>query len=419
MVYTVYRSEIVYNGENRDYYLTYYIICFFLIIFSILNFYIKKNIQEYLVISIISIVVSLYVIEGYLTTYNDRTYKAITGKKFDNRTKFEIYKDKKKINDQTSVIVSPDFYLYKDYEIFPFSGTSNSETIFCNENGYYFIYQSDRYGFNNPDDQWDQKEIEYLLIGDSYAQGACVNRPNDIASVLRNLTSKPVLNLGQSGNGPLIEYATLREYLQPNIKKILWLYYEGNDLYSLDNELKSKFLINYIKDLNFSQNLKLKQRQIDDLTKKTIDLKMLNIEKQSLFLKFLKLNLIRSKLNLFLPEKNRPVKTIPVQTAQPEFKKIMKLANELAIKNKSKLYFIYLPSYSRYISKYDNSGYNSVKKIVNDLNIPFIDINKEVFKKESNPLDLFPFSVKILLNSHYNVKGYKKVAEIIYKYSNN
>ena len=27
--YTVYRSEIVYNGENRDYYLTYYIICFF------------------------------------------------------------------------------------------------------------------------------------------------------------------------------------------------------------------------------------------------------------------------------------------------------------------------------------------------------------------------------------------------------
>ena len=75
-------------------------------------------------------------------------------------------------------------------------------------------------------------------------------KPNDIASVLRNLTSKPVLNLGQSGNGPLIEYATL-EYLQPNIKKILWLYYEGNDLYSLDNELKSKFLINYIKDLNF------------------------------------------------------------------------------------------------------------------------------------------------------------------------
>ena len=36
--------------------------------------------------------------------------------------------------------------------------TSNSETIFCNENGY-FIYQSDRYGFNNPDDQWDQKKL--------------------------------------------------------------------------------------------------------------------------------------------------------------------------------------------------------------------------------------------------------------------
>ena len=64
------------------------------------------------------------------------------------------------------------------------------------------------------------KKIEYLLIGDSYAQGACVNRPNDIASVLRNLTSKPA-HLGQSGNGPLIEYATLREYLQPNIKNLM------------------------------------------------------------------------------------------------------------------------------------------------------------------------------------------------------
>ena len=29
--------------------------------------------------------------------------------------------------------------------IFPFAGISNSKTIFCNENGYYSIYESDRY----------------------------------------------------------------------------------------------------------------------------------------------------------------------------------------------------------------------------------------------------------------------------------
>ena len=69
----------------------------------------------------------------------------------------------------------------------------------------------------------------------------------------------------------------------------------------------------------------------------------------------------------------------------------MKLANELAIKNKSKLYFIYLPSYSRYISKYDNSGYNSVKNC-DDLVFHLLILIRRFLK--SNPLDLFPFSVK-------------------------
>ena len=75
---------------------------------------------------------------------------------------------------------------------------NNKKTIYCNENGYYSIYQSDRYGFNNPDEEWDNKETEYLIVGDSFTDGACVNRPNDIASVLRILSNKSVLNLGYS-----------------------------------------------------------------------------------------------------------------------------------------------------------------------------------------------------------------------------
>ena len=116
----------------------------------------------------------------------------------------------------------------------------------CNENGYYSIYHSDRYGFNNPDKEWDSKEIEYLLVGDSFTHGACVNRPHDVASVLRKYSKKNVLNLGQIGNGPLIEYATLREYSDLNIKKVIWRYYEGNDLSDLETELTNKILKKYI-----------------------------------------------------------------------------------------------------------------------------------------------------------------------------
>ena len=72
------------------------------------------------------------------------------------------------------------------------------------------------------------------------------------------------MNLGLGGNGPLIEYATLREYLNVNVKKVIWIYY-GNDIENLVVEKKNNILIKYLDDLNFTQNLKLKQNEIDNL----------------------------------------------------------------------------------------------------------------------------------------------------------
>ena len=93
-----------------------------------------------------------------------------------------------------------------------------------------------------------------------------------------------------------------------------------------------------------------------------------------------------------------------------EFKKILSLVKELAKKNGSNLYFVYFPEYSRYKNNYDNSNYILIKKIVDELNISFIDINKKVFEKEREPLNLFPFG----LFGHYNQNGYRKIAEAIY-----
>ena len=44
-----------------------------------------------------------------------------------------------------------------------------------------------------------------------------------------------------------------------------------------------------------------------------------------------------------------------------------------------------------------------------ELNIPFISAHEEIFKKTENPLQFFPFE----RNGHYNLKGYKRVAETI------
>ncbi len=412
LIYTLYRSEIIYAGNKRNYYSTYYTVSIFLIFFSITTFYISAKIKEYLIIILLSSIVSLFIFEGYLTykiNKKYRIYEKFSGKKWDRRTPVEIYNDLKKEDNQIAMSIRATLHETENYSIFSLGGISNSKTIHCNENGYYSIYNSDRHGFNNPDKEWDSKEIEYLLVGDSFTHGSCVNRPNDIGSILRNLSNnKSVLNLGYRGNGPLTEYATLREYLTPNVKKVLWVYY-ANDLSGLTTEKNQKILNNYFNDTSYVQNIKLKQNLIDENIKKFItkyEKRLKKKEKKSIKKEFIKLY----NLRILIFGKKKEVPAAPLL----DFKKILEQAKEITKKNNSKLYFVYLPSYYRYVNftnKEDiNDIYNSIKDIMAELEIPFIDIHKEVFEKEKNPLDLVPFEEI----GHYTVEGYKKVGQAIY-----
>ena len=430
LIYIFYKAEIYWNGSQVNYYKLYYNISFSLIIFSTISFFINQSIKEYLIITSISLIVGLYISEAYLTfkkqtkievfrkyketneqSLNNQKYKIYkkeTGKEYDKRSPLEVFKDLKKVTNKITLHISPSENLSNKKNLLNLGGISDSEIIYCNENGYYSIYKSDRYGFNNPDFEWDKKETEYLLVGDSFTHGACVNRDDDIASVLRTLSNKSSLNLGMNGNGPLMEYATLREYLKPNVKKVIWLYYEGNDLINLFEENQHDLLKNYLNNLTFTQNLKFRQKEIDDLLNKFIEIELNKSQNKKklttqteFFLQFIKFYNLR---NYFYPIKTR----IPLLQ---DFKKIVELTKDLVTKNNSKLYFVYLPEYYRYKNGYNDDSYIHVKKIINELNIPFIDIQKIIFEKEEDPLKLFPFGQF----GHYNVIGYKKIADNIYK----
>ena len=91
--------------------------------------------------------------------------------------------------------------------LFPVSGLSRTLTVLCEEQRRRPVtYRSDPHGFRNRETAG--AAIEWAAIGDSFTQGACVDEGRGFVDLLGRQLGK-ALNLGMSGNGPLLELATL------------------------------------------------------------------------------------------------------------------------------------------------------------------------------------------------------------------
>ena len=384
-----------------------------------------------------STIVCLYLLELFLIVSNidrDKIERQLIkyikqSNDFDIRGPYEFYENYKKKNPKTvmsiSAAINPEFKISENRKIFALSNVSNRENILCNENGYFATFMSDRYGFNNPDSEWEKKNINYLLIGDSNTHGYCVNENQNIAGNLRKITNGTIslINLGQGGNGPLKNYATLREYISLiNVKKILWIHTEGNDISDLYDELQNLILYQYFIDPEFNQELSLMQDKIDEqllikLTQEKIKylIFLKQLEKEKKYIKYLKLHrLVRFKNKAFRALKKYNDSTINDQFINLKFKKIINLTKKIAKENRAEFYFIYLPSYHGYKEKIVNTGnenYEKIINLINDLNIPIIDLRKKIFEDHYDPLSLIPFRTK----GHFNETGYSLIASMIYE----
>ena len=144
----------------------------------------------------------------------------------------------------------------------PLSSVSNRLTLVCNESGSWVDFKTDSRGFNNPDDVWGLDSLEIAALGDSFTHGYCVPADRNFVAVIRQ-AHRATLNLGMSGDGPLLMLATLKEYaarFRPRI--VLWCYYEGNDLTDLQIERKSALLNQYLTD-GFTQSALARQDDLD------------------------------------------------------------------------------------------------------------------------------------------------------------
>src|SRR5215472_7886711 len=95
--------------------------------------------------------------------------------------------------------------------LLPLSSRSRSVTLGCNEGDQrdFPVWHTDRYGFNNDDTVYAYPE-RILIVGDSFAQGSCVQQSENVAAILRR-AGYPTSSVGIGGYGPIFALATLKE----------------------------------------------------------------------------------------------------------------------------------------------------------------------------------------------------------------
>lgn len=309
-------------------------------------------------------------------------------------------------------------------ELFPVGAISNKTTILCNESGQYITYESDEHGFRNPQGIWKFPRADVAALGESFAQGYCV--PNGKTFVDRLRTIYPVtLNLGMSGESALLQLAAMKEYLPRYAPPIvLWFYCEGIDLSDLRVEAGDSLLMRYLEP-NFSQGLLTRQNEIDHVLRrfsadidKSASLAKLNPAYHAFIgrsLDIIKLSHLRRKLHLVYGIANEDSVTMRgLQGARSDIlASALAQARNIAASWGGTLYFVYLPSWSRYSGDAEGSELEraTVLKVVDTLGIPVIDI-QAVFQAHHDPLSFFPMRKF----GHYNETGNQWVADGVLKY---
>ncbi len=185
--------------------------------------------------------------------YEDRLNEIVerAGRTPDRRSRLEVVRDLRK-SDSTAV---PNMWALAfldvarrsggpEPELLPLSGRGGALTVLCNEGDGWRTFSADHHGFANPDSAWDDS-VNVMLVGDSYAMGQCV-RTNETPMALLREKGRKGLTVGNSSNGPLISFATFREYVEPvRPKHVIWLFFQ-NDIDELQTELREAQLLAYL-----------------------------------------------------------------------------------------------------------------------------------------------------------------------------
>jgi lysophospholipase L1-like esterase len=312
--------------------------------------------------------------------------------------------------------------------VVPLSGVAHAITVECNESGTYLMYESDRFGFNNPDDVWDVDRPDLLLVGDSFTEGACVSPERSMASLIRAQHPRMV-NIGYGSNGPLTELAGLREYgaaLRP--RDVVWFFYGFNDLpFDLSKEVHSDLMTRYLADPAFSQDLRERSGDIEAAMRSRVDATMERLARLGLkgpgpslldrVRDVVTLQELRSRLGLRL-DRPTPDQQLNQWEARPQwevFGGILAEANDVVASWGGTLHLVYLPGRDSFAKGIDPPFREEFRALAESLHVPLIDVYP-AFASADDPMSLFPPKLHgspWWLDLHYNEEGHRLAAETV------
>ena len=312
------------------------------------------------------------------------------------------------------------------FDLFPLGGISNKNIVFLdNTAGKITFVKMDEHGFNNKKELYSNEDVDISLIGNCMWEQAGLLNPyeENIGEILRK-KGYEVLNFAKAGTTPILQYAIIKEYVEPIRPKIVLFQIREENIFRDDpiirnDKLPSQSIIKkYYESNNFSQQLLSKQEAIDSML-----INFINDQKQKSHsinhddsidffsgkLRLLKLSNIRNIIkNRLQKDKYKP--TTSKGSKKSKLTNIILKANTIVNAFGGKLYLVYQPQVGEFFGK-KNKLLAITQEISSKYDIPLIDLNKEVFAASPDPRSLLPFRE----DPHPNAKANKLTADAIEK----
>ncbi|RAU23579.1 hypothetical protein CU669_00275 [Paramagnetospirillum kuznetsovii] len=393
--------------------------------FLTLSLALPRGARLQLAIILVAMAAGLWGAEGFLawksgTVQNDG--RAISDVVGDSRTKLQVITALRAQGRDAYPALFPAYILRPNADgslaspivvdgkpILPLGGAANVETVVCNENGNWLVYTADERGFANPKGTWSQPGLDLALMGDSFAQGYCVEPDQSFAGRLR-ARYPATLNLAMSGNGPLIELAALVEYLpERKPREVLWFFCEGNDIpENLAVERRAEVLLRALD--GGSQGLDAIYPELDTSVRAYLE-RMLAKGEASV-----DAGPMQTVIGIFTLSHLRIALRLPTASDKPDwplFERIMSIAHERTTGWGGRLTLVYLPGWTTAMGAgaqlaEQRAIHDGVAATVQRLGIPMIDLTPR-FAAHADKTALFARRRP----NHYSETGHALVAEAV------